>query len=201
MNILIVGDSNTFGYAVGIGRLPAEDRWPNRLQKAYPEIDIQVDAVSGRHYEGAHFGLGSPLDGKRIIESKLKQYKEGPDALIIQLAANDLTGSIGVQVLVDMLVKDLAEYAEQTPVLLILPSIDDNDVWRKEYGAPWLKNACDAYNNIMTSIDFGPRITLLESDDCSLSPLDGVHLTAAGNHRMAEKVAHALTEMGVLPHV
>lgn len=191
MNIWIVGDSNAFGYSTGGGRLIATDRWPDILKNLRKADNIAVDGMNGRLFDGDLAGMGAPFDGRRVIDYGLRQHT--PDLLIVQLGANDLSVGVGVAVLADAMAKALRRWQELCDILVILPNAED-PVDGIGFGPAWLVNATAAFDKAMRAA--APAgVRFVDTADCPVDPWDGLHLSPAGHHRLAEKVDDALNTL------
>ena len=190
MKIWMVGDSNLYGYRPG-GRVSPPERWSQQLSAAFPLDDIIINGKNGRKFDTEPFGHRLPDDGRTIIDRDLRDIS--PDLLVLQLGANDLALSIGVDVLIDGLVEAVDEWRRICPICVILPHADD-PTDGESFGPEWLGSACALFARELP--DRLPKGTaVIATDDCPTQPYDGVHLTAEGHARLAEKMIRFVDKM------
>ncbi|MFM9414068.1 GDSL-type esterase/lipase family protein [Peptococcus simiae] len=186
MSILIIGDSNTFGYQPGGGRYLAADRWPDLLRRALAPRQVRIEGQNGRFFSGALCGAGGLADGQGVLRRHLAL--DMPGTLILQLGTNDLLAGLGVAVLADALYQTLAPLAETCQVIGILPRALDPLEGDLAFGPAWMVQACRALARDLQSRPLPAGMTWLEGEDAWIDPFDGIHLSAGGHHQLAARV-------------
>lgn len=182
MRIQIIGDSNTYGYAPGGGRLMPRERWADLLRGFCEADDVRINGANGRTFLG---------DGEHLIEAAILA---DVDLLVVQLGSNDLLQGAGVAVLKERIWAKLTLWCAQCPVIWILPGAVDPLDEGTAFGPAWLVRATKAFSKAMreTPLD---HLYLLDSADLSISLFDGLHLEPAGHQVLAKRVAHAIAEV------
>ena len=214
-NILIYGDSNTWGYdytryvpeADTFQRMTEDEHWPGLVQKILgPEYHIIVDAMNGRTvvwddpytpYRNGWKGLKPALD----IHAPL-------DLVVLKLGCNELKSFFNMSASMiaygmDKLVKECktSYYGYPAPkVLLIAPAPTHPDIGILRAGARF---GPDAYQK---SLEFGKYYReVAEKNGCGfidcgelgfeINTVDGLHYSKADHARLAPVAAAKIREM------
>ncbi len=207
-NILIYGDSNTWGdnFITGI-RIPFDKRWPNILQKKL-----------GNEYRIFQEGLPGRVAGNCDVEKKFKNGKDtfiatfrtqAPvDVIIIALGTNDL------QIKYNRKVEDIIEDLEWYTKILMEMFNDEDDkikyfnnkfpdiIYILPSNFDYLDKASvvfdsDSEKKRKIIIDYfrNKKYNIIYSDEMSLFD-DGLHFDYATHERMALLVGKRLTDNG-----
>lgn len=214
-NILIYGDSNTWGYDMDryipeletAQRMTEEERWPCLVQKRLgAEYHIIEDALNARTLmvEDPYFTHRHGLKGLILALDKHAPL----DLVVIQLGCNELkhmfnltSGMIasGMEKLVDACAAQLYGYPAPK-VLLIAPHPTHPDIGNMLYGFNF---GPDAYQK---SVELGGKYRAIAEKkgcgflDCAdlgftLNETDGLHYSKADHARLAAAAAEKIREM------
>lgn len=181
MRIQIIGDSNTYGYSAGGGRLSQRERWPELLRGLRPEDDVRIDGSNGRSLLGT---------GEALIEEALLR---GPELLIVQLGTNDLLMGLGVSIVEEWLLRRLPRWTAMSQVLWVLPGAIDTVDEALAFGPPWMANASRALAKRLSALEL-PGFAVVETADLAIDRFDGLHLAPAGHRALAERVAQTIAQ-------
>ena len=214
-NILIYGDSNTWGYDMSryipeletAQRMTADERWSGRVQMLLgDEYRVYEDALNARTlmWEDPYFDYRHGLKGLKIALDKHAPL----DLVVFQLGCNELkhmfnltSGMIaqGMEKLVDAC--NVSLYGYPAPkVLLIAPHPTRPDIGELLYGENF---GPDAYRK---SCELGEKYRAIAEKkgcgfiDCAelhfeLNAMDGLHYSRADHARLADAAAAKIREM------
>ena len=204
MRVLFYGDSNTYGYIIGGGRLEQQDRFPCIVaQTLNNSIEAIECGLNGRNAAFDAPGERELLGGNSFQTTLLAN--QPLDGLVIMLGTNDVfppiehTVSTIVQNIKKMLHIALEMYHNLWILLLAPVPISQDGVHMSEvvYGA----NAALLKQDLATPfsklaqeehIDFFDTQTVVPYAD----GIDGVHLTAKAHHAiglaLADKIAQII---------
>ena len=194
MTLLIVGDSNTFGYRPGGGRYLPGDRWTDQVKQALPAEKVRVEGQNGRVFFGRLCGLQGLADGSSVLRRTYAALQ--PETVLVQLGTNDLLSGVGVTVLADAMAAFLAPLAEQTRVIVLLPHAVDPLAGDLAFGPPWMVHACRALAEQLRAREDLARVRWVEVSDAGIDPFDGLHLSLDGHRETARKVLEAMDVQG-----
>lgn len=196
--ILCFGDSNTYGYVPGGGRLPWPARYPNRLAALLgPGFRVKAEGLVGRTtvFEEA----GRP--GRRGLDALPGCLAgEAPDVLVLLLGTNDCKAAYradAAQIAAGMAALGQAAQARcpGLKVVLVAPAplsaaaLAPADT---PYSAASLRTAA-ALGKAYRAAALANGFAFLDAGLlAAVSPLDGEHLTAAGHGALAGALAALL---------
>ncbi len=208
--ILCYGDSNTWGYLPGSGKLRYDRkiRWPGRLQEFLgEEFYVIEEGLNSRTvvWEDPVTGYRSGLE---YLIPCLQTHRP-LDLLIIMLGTNDtqerfqLNGyniARSMRRMLDAVLISRSGREEQVPkILLVAPphirgNLPETDLgenmgrgceWRSRQIAPYYEELCREYG-----------CEYLDAQEvCQASPVDAVHLDAEGHRNLAEALAKKVKEL------
>ncbi len=205
--ILVFGDSNTWGLIPGTGeRYPEHIRWTGILRKAVANLGFRIleDGVCGR----TTVFQDPSRSGCRGIES-LTRYKEtdGIDAAILMLGTNDCKKTyratpeqIG-RGLEQCLLK-LETLVPPERILVVSPILLGQDVWRPEKDPDFDRDSiatCNALKAVYRGItERRGTCFLAASDHAFACHVDEEHLNAEGHEQLAAAILKKLSDSGIL---
>ena len=211
--ILCYGDSNTFGYvpAGGGERYPEDVRWTGVLQEdlgdAYKVIE---EGCSGRTTDIDPPGVPWK-NGRSFLYTALHSHKP-LDMVILMLGTNDLKRSFHrdekvIAASMKGLVTGIQSYMEEKQVkmpkiLIMAPAHLDPHVEQGVFGDDFDTLSYEVSTRLAKEYEKLAKemgcMFLDLAPYCTVSPKDGVHLTAeshiAAGHRIAEAVREAFAQ-------
>lgn len=209
-NLLIFGDSNTYGAMplekMGVfGRFDANTRWPAVVAQALaPEWDVVAEGLPGRTTQFDDPVMGAHMNGR--IGLKIALESHGPiDRLAIMLGTNDAKKrffaspdliTAGVAGLVDMAMRDEYQMRHNGFDVLVIcpPPVVETGVLVGEFQdgaavsralAPMLRDYCAKRG--IGFFDAGEVI--------AVSQIDGVHFDADAHQALGAAVAEAIENL------
>lgn len=219
-NILIYGDSNTWGFtAKSFMRLPHSHRWTTILQKLLGEgYHIIAEGLNGRttvYNDLSLFEDGEyNMDGRTQLPAILHSHKP-LDVIIIALGANDLkakynTTAADVALGVKTLVRDVQKMSNigrhktqghrvlnRIPPKIIvmgLPTIHNISPFSEMYSLPLDVTAkAVAANGFLQRICEEIGVQYVSIEDIGISELDGLHFEVEHQAPLANILHTALT--------
>jgi len=204
-NVLCYGDSNTWGYAPGIGeRFPWELRWPGILQQSLGKTFHVIEAgLNGRTtvfddpgkagYNGLT-SLGPILESCPLL-----------DVVILMLGTNDLKHHLGVSAietaqgierLVEKIEADSERKVQDTPKILIVspPGIHAGSLTSSSLFQGALEKLRE-FPRLFSEVADNKGCYFLDAAQfVKPSTVDGVHLDEQGHARLAQVIIGALIE-------
>ena len=204
-NILCYGDSNTWGYVPGAGaRFSLDRRWPGILQQSLGNTFHIIEAgLNGRTTvfdDPANTGCNGLTSLGPLLESCPLL-----DMVILMLGTNDVKYHLGVHAretakgierLVEIIEAHSASATRDAPQILIVspPGIHAGSLM----SGPLFRGALEKLREL-------PQLfaEVADKKGCHFldaaqfvnpSPVDGVHLDEQGHLRLAQMIAHTLTE-------
>jgi lysophospholipase L1-like esterase len=202
--VLCYGDSNTWGFDPETqGRFPRDVRWPGRLQATLgDEWHVVEEGLNGRTTT-----LDSPLNpGRNGLDYLLPCLESHAplDAVVIFLGTNDLAERYSLTATdIPRAAARLASVVAHTetgidgaaplPILACPPPVGDTE-WSEDWAGASAKSAVLAKRFAAVAGELGFEWIDL-SDATRYSPLDGIHLDAAGHAAVAGLVARTLRRL------
>ena len=200
--ILVFGDSNTWGLVPGTGeRYPEHIRWTGILRKAAAPYGYTVleDGVCGR----TTVFQDPARSGRRGVDA-IGQYRtaDGLSAVILMLGTNDCKTvfratpeQIGCG-LEQCLIR-FEEFVPPERILVVSPLLLGRDVWRPEKDPAFDRRSvetCAALKNVYAKIAQRRGNAFLDASAyASACHVDEEHLNAEGHERLAEAILDKLT--------
>ena len=184
MNVVLYGDSNTYGYN------PNNERYVNRYGNVLKEL-LGSDYIV--HEEG--------LVGRTTIyDDYLKKY-ERIDLLIIMLGTNDFKknnakNAISLASAMNKLIDKIESFKITDKILLISPILLDENIENLDseydYNSYLLsKDASLIYKNISIQND----LLFFDAKEVANPGIDGEHLTEEGHKALGEALAKLIKEI------
>ncbi len=198
-NILVFGDSNTWGYLPPQeDRYPYDVRYPGRLQMLLGEkYHVIEDGLNGRTV-----ALDDSMFGNKNGTEQLKialECHRPLDLLIVMLGSNDLKKRFSMtacdiafeMVHLILTVKSFNYIVHRCPEILIVSPPYIGDAWdRSMFSDMFGKEAYDKsrelagwYQKLLPG--FGARV-FDAAQVCEAGPIDGLHLDPAGHRKLAD---------------
>lgn len=203
-SVLCFGDSNTWGLdPATLRRFPRDVRWPGRLQLALgAEWHVVEEGLNGRTST-----LDSPVaPGKNGLDylGPCLDSHAPLDAVVIFLGTNDLAERYGLTAtdiaraaarLASVVAASAAgiDGAAPLPLLACPPRVGDT-TWSEDWAGAPAKSAVLSERFAVVAADLGFELIELERVT-QYSPLDGIHLDAAGHAAVAEIVEQTLRRL------
>ena len=170
MKILCFGDSNTYGYHAGGGRI--EDNYPRLLEsEKYQTIN---EGVCGRT--------------TNCLCSFVKAIQKPHDLTILMLGTNDLSSIGGYSIdRIIMQLEDLIVHEKEKILLLIPPYIHYECVVGWDYPEDVLDKSKEL-EKAMIHLAIKHHIDYLSMKDDLDIDKDGIHLSLLGHQQLANKI-------------
>jgi len=201
--VLCYGDSNTWGYVPGTGeRLSRTQRWTGLLaQHLGAKYHVIEEGLSGR-YTVWDEPFRPGRNGAALLLPLLQSHQP-LDWVVLMLGTNDVLhfrdntafdAARGAAILVDIIRKSDCGPGKRAPRVLLIspplitalsPALALKCHGRPEHSHDFAKH----YAEVARAADCA---FLDAARYCAPSPVDGVHMDAAGHHMLAEAVAAAL---------
>ena len=201
-NILVFGDSNTWGLIPGTkSRYPWGVRWTSLVQQALPDVRIIEDGLCGR---------------TTVFDDNLRPFRKGADTLqltletnypldaaVIMLGTNDCKKLFHANAHIigkglELCLQELEKYLEPSKILVVSPIYLGNDVWRPEKD-PEFDEA-----SVLTSHQLKEEYKkiaarrgnkfLAASDYAAPSSVDDEHMDESGHRNLAKAITRVLVE-------
>ena len=205
--ILVFGDSNTWGLVPGTGeRYPEHIRWTGILRKAVTPYGYRVleDGVCGR----TTVFQDPSRSGRRGLDA-IDRYTEtdGLSAVVLMLGTNDCKTAFHAspEEIGRGLEQCLVRFEVLVPperILVISPLLLGQDVWKPEKDPAFSRQSvrtCAALKDIYAVIaEKRGNAFLAASDHAVVSHIDEEHLNADGHERLAAAILNKLMSSGIL---
>ena len=206
-NILLFGDSNTWGLVPGSvtgERYPQNIRWAGILREKYPSHGISEEGLCGRTTV-----FEDPLkEGRKGIDALKEILKKGTfDAAVIMLGTNDCKTVYGASAReigggAAICLDETEKYISPDRVLLVSPVALGENVWKPEKDPEFSKESVKVSRELKKV--YGEIAEkrgcafLAASDLAGPDEADDEHLNEEGHRALAEAVALKLQEMSVI---
>lgn len=198
-NILCFGDSNTYGYIPGgLGRYPEESRYPNVLAKILgASFKVSADGIVGRTT-----CFNDPVrPGKNSLDSISQSVEEHqPDILVLALGTNDCkecfhSDAKGIAKGLEQLCQRALAVKPNLRIILIAPAHLGSAASSLEYNDESFRVSLEVAREYAALAKIS-NYAFLELDSFTkTSPVDGEHLTEAGQRLLAKKLAELILEL------
>lgn len=194
MDILCLGDSNTFGY-LPHSLFQRDQAWPSLYPTHLKDpVQVQIDGACGRFFL-------DPLGGESRSDGRARltlHAGKGPWAgLILQLGTNDLmTREVGTDTLAAAMAASLQAFHQaqaRAQILILLPAFRpalEDPFWIGTTYAG-LQAKADRFARLLQSQDLPPHTSLMDTAPFLKDSPDGVHLTHQGHRNLAAHIAQA----------
>jgi lysophospholipase L1-like esterase len=198
--VVCFGDSNTHGWENSVGRLGRDARWPGVLRlELGPGWDVVEDGLGGRTAS-----VDDPFSEYRNGRHQLLPclWAHAPvDLVAIMLGTNDLKETFhlsavdisrAINLLVELAQGSLAGPDSTPPrVLVIAPApLGSRDTIPESSGLADAIDASRRLARLYREVADGAGVEFLDAGAvASVSPVDGIHLDAAGHLALGRAVA------------
>ncbi|WP_029232309.1 GDSL-type esterase/lipase family protein [Butyrivibrio sp. VCB2006] len=208
-NILVFGDSNTWGLIPGTtNRYPWGVRWPSLVQQRFPGDRIIEDGLCGR---------------TTVFEDALRPFRKGADTLrltlesnypldgaVIMLGTNDCKALFGANSHIigkglERCLDELEKYIEPSKILVVSPITLGKEVWLPEKDPEFNETSVltsrqlkEEYKKIAGKRE---NAFLAASDVAAPSSVDDEHMDEKGHRKLARAISEKLVEMNLAKEI